>query len=231
MTEGASVLVVDDESFLADLVSSALRYAGFRTRTAGSVAAAWDGVRELRPDVMVLDVMLGDDSGFDFCRELRARGIDTPILFLTARDAPGDRIAGFTAGGDDYIPKPFGLEELVLRVTAVARRSRPALPAGLVLEVADLRLDELAHEVRRGGRSIHLTPTEFSLLRLLMRHVGQVLTKRQILEHVWNYDFGGNDGVVQTYVSYLRTKIDRDAEPLIHTIPRIGYVLRIAGER
>lgn len=228
----ASVLVVDDELYLAELVATALRYEGFGTAVAMSGPAAWERIRADRPDVLILDVMLGTASGFDLCRDLRAAGIDVPVIFLTARDAPGDRIAGFVAGGDDYVTKPFSLEELVLRVRAVARRiGAPGQAA--VLRVGDLVLDEAAHEVRRGGRLIQLTPTEFALLRLLMAHPGQVLTKEQILDRVWEYDFGGNASVVQTYISYLRAKIDRqpegDPEPLIHTVNRVGYVLRAGG--
>lgn len=232
----ASVLVVDDELYLAELVATALRYEGFDTGVAGSGPAAWQRIRTDRPDLMVLDVMLGDASGFDLCRNMRSAGIDVPVIFLTARDAPGDRIAGFVAGGDDYVTKPFSIEELVLRVRAVARRLG-APGQSTVLRVAGLVLDEAAHEVRRDGRLIQLTPTEFALLRLLMAHPGQVLTKEQILDRVWEYDFGGNASVVQTYISYLRAKIDRhpdsqaaDPEPLIHTVNRIGYVLR-TGDR
>lgn len=235
MSASAKVLVVDDELYLAELVATALRYDGFRTGVADSGPAAWRSLRADRPDVMVLDVMLGDASGFDLCRDMRAAGIDVPVIFLTARDAPGDRIAGFVAGGDDYVTKPFGIEELVLRVRAVARRVG-APGRSTVLRVADLVLDEAAHEVRRDGRLIQLTPTEFALLRLLMAHPGQVLTKEQILDRVWEYDFGGNASVVQTYISYLRAKIDRQPdpdgtapEPLIHTVNRIGYVLRAGG--
>lgn len=231
-----SVLVVDDEPYLAELVATVLRHEGFDTAVAGSGPTAWQRIRAGRPDLMVLDVMLGEVSGFDLCRDLRSAGIDVPVIFLTARDAPGDRVTGFQVGGDDYVTKPFSIEELVLRVRAVARRlGGPGKTS--VLRVADLELDEAAHEVRRDGRLIQLTPTEFSLLRLLMAHPGQVLTKAQILDRVWEYDFGGNASIVQTYISYLRAKVDRhpepggpDPEPLIHTVNRVGYVLR-AGER
>lgn len=237
MTTSAKILVVDDEVYLAELIATALRYEGFETAVADSVPAAWDRVRADRADLMVLDVMLGESSGFDLCRDLRAAGNDAPVIFLTARDAPGDRIAGFVAGGDDYVTKPFSIEELVLRVRAVARRLG-APGHSQVLRVADLVLDEAAHEVRRGGRLIQLTPTEFALLRLLMAHPGQVLTKEQILDRVWQYDFGGNASVVQTYISYLRAKVDRNPDPdgpaptpLIHTVNRIGYVMRAGGDR
>jgi two-component system OmpR family response regulator len=235
MTVPAKTLIVDDEIYLAELVATALRHEGFEAAVAHSSPAAWRCVRADRPDLMVLDVMLGETSGFDLCRELRDAGIDLPVIFLTARDAPGDRINGFVAGGDDYVTKPFSIEELVLRVRAVARRLK-APGRSPVLRVGDLVLDEAAHEVRRGGRLIQLTPTEFALLRLLMSHPGQVLTKEQILDRVWQYDFGGNASVVQTYISYLRAKVDRPPgvdgtapEPLIHTVNRVGYVLRAGG--
>ncbi|MQM27271.1 response regulator transcription factor [Glycomyces albidus] len=230
MAARAKVLVVDDEVYLAELVATALRFEGFATAVAHSGPVAWRSLRDDRPDLLVLDVMLGETSGFDLCRQMRDAGIDAPVVFLTARDAPGDRISGFVAGGDDYVTKPFSIEELVLRVLAVTRRLKgPGRPH--VLRVADLVLDEAAHEVRRAGRRIQLTPTEFALLRLLMAHPGQVLTKAQILDRVWQYDFGGNASVVQTYVSYLRAKVDRvpdgpDPVPLIHTVNRVGYMMR-----
>lgn len=232
MAAPAKVLVVDDELYLAELIATALRYEGFETDVAGSTPQTWRCLRADRPDLVILDVMLGDTSGFDLCADMRSAGIDIPVVFLTARDTPGDRVAGFVAGGDDYVTKPFSIEELVLRVRAVTRRLGAPGDA-TSLRVADLELDEAAHEVRRAGRLIELTPTEFTLLRLLMAHPGQVLTKEQILERVWEYDFGGNASVVQTYISYLRAKLDRHPdpegptpEPLIHTVHRIGYVLR-----
>lgn len=225
MSESGRVLVVDDEPFLAELVGDGLRAHGFSTEVTGSVAGARAAVQRRPPDLMVLDVLLGEQSGLDLCRELRAAGRWVPVLFLTARDGPADRVAGFSVGGDDYLTKPFGMAELVLRIRAVLRRTRGAGPPA-VLRMADLELDETAHEVRRGGDPVRLTPTEFALLRLLLTHPRQVLTKRQILDQVWQYDFGGNDAVVQTYVSTLRAKIDRGRPPLIHTVPRVGYVLR-----
>lgn len=219
------VLVVDDEEFLADVVATALRYEGYETRTAGSSAQAVQAVRAFDPDLVVLDVMLPDRSGVDTCRELRRLGHDAPVVFLTARDAPADRVAGLRVGGDDYVTKPFSLDELVLRVRAVLRRTTGRAP-GDVLRHADLEVDTAAHVVRRAGVTVDLTPTEFALLRFLLVNAGRVLGKRQILEHVWRYDFAGNDGVVQTYVSYLRRKLDALGPPLIHTIPRVGYVLR-----
>ncbi|QVQ50756.1 response regulator transcription factor [Spiractinospora alimapuensis] len=223
------VLVVDDEEYLADLVATALRYEGFVTSTAGTAADAVAEHQRFRPDLIVLDVMLPDGSGVDLCRRLRAGGRDVPVVFLTARDSAADRISGFTAGGDDYVPKPFSLEELVARVRAVLRRAGTPAPRS-VLRVADLEIDEDAHGVRRGTVSIDLTPTEFTLLRYLVLNAGRVLSQRQILDHVWQYDFGGSGGVVQTYISYLRRKVDRGRVPLIHTLPRVGYVLRAPGQ-
>ncbi|MBF9128074.1 response regulator transcription factor [Plantactinospora sp. S1510] len=219
------ILVVDDERYLADLVATALRYEGFETGVAGSGREALERVETMRPDLIVLDVMLPDGSGLDTCRELRELGHDAPVVFLTAKDATEDKIAGLTVGGDDYVTKPFSLEELVARVRAVLRRTRhDEGPSRLT--VADLEIDEDAYEVRRNGEPIDLTPTEFKLLRYLVANAGRVLTKRQILDHVWEYDFGGNDGVVQTYISYLRRKLHATGPPLIQTVPRVGYVVR-----
>ena len=216
------ILVVDDEHHLADLVATALRYEGFRTETAGGVREALSKVSGFAPDLVVLDVRLPDGSGFDACRMLRGRGVDTPVLFLTALDSPADKVTGLTAGGDDYLAKPFSLDELVARVRAILRRTTPQRR----LSVHDLEIDEDAHVVRRAGVPVDLTPTEFALLRFLVANAGRVLSKKQILDHVWQYDFGGNDGVVQTYISYLRRKIDTVDPPLIHTVPRVGYVVR-----
>jgi two-component system OmpR family response regulator len=221
------VLVVDDEAYLADLVATALRYEGFQTAVAGSGAEAITQVGRFRPDLIVLDVMLPDGSGLRTCARLRRDGCEAPVVFLTARDATEDKIAGLTVGGDDYLTKPFSLEELIARVRAVLRRTRPRDGDRSRLRFADLEIDEDAYEVRRGSRPIELTPTEFTLLRYLVANAGRVLTKRQILDYVWDYDFGGSDGVVQTYISYLRRKVDDGAPPLIHTVPRVGYVLRL----
>ncbi|MCO6005184.1 response regulator transcription factor [Actinoallomurus purpureus] len=222
------VLVVDDEPYLADLVATALRYEGFEPAVAGTGAEALTQVTAFRPDLIVLDVMLPDGSGLDTCRRLRRNGCEAPVVFLTARDATEDKITGLTVGGDDYVTKPFSLEELIARIRAVLRRtSRPGGAATARLAFADLEIDEDAYVVSRGGTTLELTPTEFKLLRYLVINAGRVLSKRQILDHVWNYDFGGNDGVVQTYISYLRRKVDAVDPPLIHTVPRIGYVLRL----
>jgi two-component system, OmpR family, response regulator len=221
------VLVVDDERYLADLVATALRYEGFDAAVAGTGGQALALVDSYAPHLVVLDVMLPDLSGLETCERLRQRGCTVPVLFLTARDATEDKVKGLRMGGDDYVTKPFSLEELIARVHALLRRAggdRAARTIGF----ADLEIDTDAHEVRRAGRLIELTPTEFALLRYLVANAGRVLSKRQILNHVWEYDFGGNDGVVQTYVSYLRRKLDALGPSLIHTVPRIGYVVRSA---
>ncbi|GAA4627673.1 response regulator transcription factor [Actinoallomurus vinaceus] len=221
------VLVVDDEPYLADLVATALRYEGFESAVAGTGAEAIAQVTAFRPDLIVLDVMLPDGSGIDTCRRLRRDGCQAPVVFLTARDATEDKIAGLTVGGDDYVTKPFSLEELIARIRAVLRRTSRPDAAAARLGFADLEIDEDAYQVSRGGTPLELTPTEFKLLRYLVINAGRVLSKRQILDHVWDYDFGGNDSVVQTYISYLRRKVDVVGPPLIHTVPRIGYVLRL----
>ncbi|MFD0889374.1 response regulator transcription factor [Streptosporangium algeriense] len=222
------VLVVDDEPYLADLVATALRYEGFETATAATGAETVSLVGTFRPDLVVLDVMLPDVLGTEVCHRIRTAGSEVPVVFLTALDATEDKIGGLTAGGDDYVTKPFSLEELIARIRAVLRRTagRPD-PGDGRLTFADLVIDEDAHEVWRSGRRIDLTPTEFKLLRFLAANPGKVVSKRRILDHVWEYDFGGNDGVVQTYISYLRRKVDAFAPPLIHTVPRVGYVLRL----
>ncbi|RKS73632.1 two-component system OmpR family response regulator [Actinomadura pelletieri DSM 43383] len=224
------ILVVDDEAYLADLVATALRYEGFETAVAGSGAEALASVARFGPDLIVLDVMLPDGSGLDACARLRRDGCEAPVVFLTARDATEDKIKGLTVGGDDYVTKPFSLEELIARIRAVLRRTRPGTRERARLSFADLEIDEDTYEVRRGGLLVDLTPTEFKLLRYLLLNAGRVLTKRQILDHVWQYDFGGGDGVVQTYVSYLRRKLDDRDPRLIHTVPRVGYILRMPRE-
>ncbi|MFI6509298.1 response regulator transcription factor [Streptosporangium sp. NPDC050855] len=221
------ILVVDDEPFLADLVATALRYEGFDTTVAATGAAAVAMTGSFGPDLVVLDVMLPDVPGTEVCRRIRATGAEVPVVFLTARDATEDKIAGLRVGGDDYVTKPFSLEELIARIRAVLRRTSRAEPGRGRLGFQDLVIDEDAYEVRRGGTLLDLTPTEFKLLRFLTANAGRVMTKRQILDHVWEYDFGGNDGVVQTYISYLRRKVDMVDPPLIHTVPRVGYVLRL----
>jgi two-component system OmpR family response regulator len=223
------VLVVDDEATLTELLSMALRYEGWHVRTAADGTAAIRAAREFLPDAVVLDVMLPDMSGLDVLRRLRADATDVPVLFLTAKDAVEDRVAGLTAGGDDYVTKPFSLEEVVARVRALIRRvTRLRVGDDALLAVGDLTLDEDSHEVRRAGEPIALTATEFELLRYLMRNPRRVLSKAQILDRVWNYDFGGQANVVELYVSYLRKKIDAGRAPMIHTIRGAGYVLKPA---
>jgi two-component system OmpR family response regulator len=223
------VLVVDDEATLAELLSMALRYEGWEVRTAGDGHSALRLVREFRPDAVVLDMMLPDMDGMEVLRRLRSEVPNLPVLFLTARDAVEDRVAGLTAGGDDYVTKPFSLEELVARLRGLMRRLRWAAARDDVqLVVGDLTLDEDSREVRRAGVEISLTATEFELLRFLMRNPRRVLSKAQILDRVWNYDFGGQANVVELYISYLRKKIDAGRPPMIHTMRGAGYVLRPA---
>ncbi|TVT30326.1 response regulator transcription factor [Amycolatopsis rhizosphaerae] len=223
------VLVVDDEVTLAELVSMALRMEGWDIRSAGTGSEAIRIARDFRPDAVVLDVMLPDFSGLEVLGKLRAEASQLPVLFLTARDAVEDRIAGLTAGGDDYVTKPFSLEEVVLRLRALLRRSRVvSANEGSSLVVGDLTLDEDSREVFRGNEPISLTATEFELLRFLMRNPRRVLSKAQILDRVWSYDFGGQANIVELYISYLRKKIDAGREPMIHTMRGAGYVLKPA---
>ena len=224
------VLVVDDEATLAELVSMALRYEGWEVRTAGDGLGAVREARQFRPDAVVLDMMLPDMGGLDVLRRLRALAPEVPVLFLTARDAVEDRIAGLTAGGDDYVTKPFSLEEVVARLRALMRRTTVAtLRSSAQLVVGDLVLDEDSREVHRAGEQISLTATEFELLRFLMRNPRRVLSKTQILDRVWSYDFGGQANIVELYISYLRKKIDAGREPMIHTMRGAGYVLKPSG--
>ncbi|MCW2881988.1 MAG: response regulator receiver [Sphaerisporangium sp.] len=229
--EKPRVLVVDDERNIRDLVSVALKFHGFDVVSASRGYEALELARSGAPDLVVLDVMLPDLDGFELCRRLRAEGDDVPVIFLTARDAPADTVHGLTLGGDDYVTKPFSVEALVARARAVLRRgSRGGTDPAVVvadqetLTVADLELDEARWEVRRGGAPVELSPTEFRLLAFLMRHPGQVLTKAQLLEHVWG--FGTQSQVVETYISYLRRKLDPLGPPLIHTQRGVGYALR-----
>lgn len=225
-----SVLVVDDEAVLAEMVSMALRYEGWSISTAGDGAGAIAAARTTRPDVVVLDVMLPDMSGLDVLRRLREQNPKLPVLLLTAKDAVEDRIAGLTAGGDDYVTKPFSIEEVVLRLRALLRRTGVATDdSGAQIVVGDLVLDEDSHEVTRAGDPITLTSTEFELLRFMMRNSKRVLSKAQILDRVWSYDFGGRSNIVELYISYLRKKIDSGREPMIHTLRGAGYVLKPAA--
>jgi two-component system OmpR family response regulator len=222
------LLVVEDESYIADALCTSLRFRGFPVRVAGSGRDALDIIAREPPDLVLLDVMLPDVDGFTLTRQLRSSGVEIPVIFLTARDTAQDRVAGLTIGGDDYITKPFGLDEVAARVRAVLRRTRPAATgsSGAVLRVADLEMDQASYRVRRAGVEIELSPTEYRLLRYLMLNAGRVATRRQILDQVWQYDFAGNDTVVATYVSYLRRKLDALGKPLIHTQRGVGYCLR-----
>jgi two-component system OmpR family response regulator len=223
------ILVVDDETTLTDLLSMALRYEGCEVCAAATGDGALRASREFRPDAIVLDVMLPDLDGLEVLRRLRGGGSDVPVLFLTARDAVEDRVAGLTAGGDDYVTKPFSLEEVVARLRALLRRTGHAGSRDdATLVVGDLSLDEDSREVRRGGEMINLTATEFELLRYLMSNPRRVLSKAQILDRVWDYDFGGQANVVELYISYLRKKIDAGRHPMIHTMRGAGYVLKPA---
>jgi len=221
------VLVVDDEPSITDLVALALRYEGFTVERADTGRAALAAVPRFKPDLIVLDVMLPDVSGLDVLRRLSAEGRRVPVIFLTARDATEDKVHGLTVGGDDYVTKPFSIEELVARVRAVLRRHGEGVERSSKLILADLELDDDAHEVRRAGVVIELTPTEYRLLRYLLANAGRVLTRNQILDHVWDYDFGGEASVLETYVSYLRRKIDRFDPPLVQTVRGVGYVIRL----
>ena len=223
------VLVVDDEPNLAEVMSSVLRHEGWDVRTAGTGMSAVRTGREFRPDAIVLDMMLPDFDGLEVMRRLRADNPRVGVLFLTARDSVEDRIAGITAGGDDYVTKPFSLEEVLARLRGMLRRSGMSHNSeDTQLVLADLTMDEDAREVRRAGELVELTATEFELLRYLMRNPRRVLSKAQILDRVWNYDFGGQAHVVELYISYLRKKIDAGREPLIHTVRGVGYVLKTA---
>jgi two-component system OmpR family response regulator len=221
------VLVVDDEPNILDVVAMALGHHGFEVDRAGNGAEALAAVERARPDLIVLDVMLPDMEGFDVARRLADRGVDIPIIFLTARDATADKVHGLTHGGDDYVTKPFSLEELVARIRTILRRAGRADADSSRLTFHDLVLDDDTREVSRGQRPIELTDTEYRLLRYLMLNPRRVLTRTQLLEHVWDYDFGGDARVLETYVSYLRKKIDVEEPPLIHTVRGVGYALRL----
>jgi two-component system, OmpR family, response regulator len=218
---------VDDERNIVVLIATALRYEGFEVGTAEDGAQALAAVRDFAPDLVVLDVMLPDADGFELQARIRGDGQDVPVLFLTARGAVADRVRGLTLGADDYMTKPFSLDELVARVHAILRRTSDSAAPSHLLSFSDLRLDEETREVRRGGRRIELSPTEFSLLRYLLLNARKVVSKSQILDHVWQYDFGGDGRIVETYISYLRKKIDSGEAPLIHTLRGVGYSLRL----
>jgi two-component system, OmpR family, response regulator len=222
----ARLLVVDDEATILELLSGSLRLAGFEVMTATSGAEAVRAAASGRPDLVLLDVMMPDGDGFEALRRIRSGGAEVPVIFLTARDEVPDRVAGFAVGADDYVTKPFSLDELLGRIRAVLKRTRPDAP-GSRQRVADLELDEDAHEVRRAGALVELTPTEYRLLRFLMVNAGRVVSKRQILDQVWEYDPDRDGIVVEPAVSYLRRKVDQGQPRLIHTVRGFGYVLRI----
>jgi len=218
--------VVEDDPNIRELLSASLRFAGFAVDAVTTGAEAVTAGREAKPDLIVLDVMLPDYDGFEVIKRLRETGIRVPVVFLTARDGTEDKVRGLTAGGDDYVTKPFSLEELTARIRAVLRRTAGD-PGPNRLIFADLELDEETHEVVRAGQTVSLSPTEFKLLRYLMLNAGRVLSKAQILDHVWNYDFRGDDSIVESYISYLRRKVDIAEPRLIHTLRGVGYVLRL----
>ncbi|WP_129338663.1 response regulator transcription factor [Cellulomonas endophytica] len=229
----ARLLVVDDEPNIRELLATSLRFAGFEVHAAADGGAALRLARDTQPDLVVLDVMLPDMDGFTVTRRMREKGQHIPVLFLTARDDTADKVQGLTVGGDDYVTKPFSLEEVVARIRAILRRTRPGEDEANLLTYADLELDDDSHEVRRAGVPVELSPTEFKLLRYLMLNPGRVLSKSQILDHVWQYDWGGDANIVESYISYLRRKVDQvvgpDGErlpPLIHTRRGVGYLLR-----
>lgn len=239
MTPEARLVVVDDEPAIRELLTTTLRFSGFEVHPAADGATALALVEEVSPDLVVLDVMLPDLDGFAVTAAMRARGRHVPVLFLTARDATADKITGLTVGGDDYVTKPFSLEEVVARIRTILRRVARQ-PDRSVLRVADLELDEDSHEVRRAGHPIDLSPTELALLRYLMVNAGRVLSRRQIIDHVWEYGWDGDSRIVESYISYLRRKVDRPGpggtavgadggpiDPLIHTRRGVGYALRL----
>ncbi len=227
------ILVVDDESSISDLIATSLRFVGFEVQTAANGSEALRVAEEFKPHALILDVMLPDQTGFEVCRQLRQDGHHVGVLFLTAKDTVEDKITGLTIGGDDYVTKPFSLEELVARLRALLRR------IGAVdvetndekIRFADLELDEATHEVRRAGNTVDLSPTEFLLLRYLMINADRVVSKAQILDHVWQYDFRGDAGIVETYVSYLRKKIDIYEPALIHTVRGVGYRMKMPAKK
>jgi two-component system, OmpR family, response regulator len=225
--DAVRVLVVDDEPNIVDVISMALRYQGFAVESAGTGRDALAAVASFKPHLLLLDIMLPDMEGFEVARRLHGQRNDVPIVFLTARDATEDKVRGLTSGGDDYVTKPFSLEELVARIRAILRRSGRATEESSRLVFADLELDEDTREVSRGGRPIELTATEYRLLRYLLLNPRRVLTRSQLLDHVWQYDFGGDARILETYISYLRKKVDVEDPPLIHTVRGVGYSLRL----
>jgi len=230
---GLGSVSLDDESSISDLISTSLRFVGFDVRTAATGSEALTVAEEFKPHAVVLDVMLPDSDGFEVCRQLRSEGLNIGVLFLTAKDGMEDKVAGLTIGGDDYMTKPFSLEELVARLRALLRRIGVAEIStdDEKIRFADLELNEATHEVRRGGVLLEMSPTEFQLLRYLLINADRVVSKSQILDHVWQYDFRGDAGIVETYISYLRKKIDIFDPPLIHTVRGVGYRLRLPAAK
>jgi two-component system OmpR family response regulator len=227
---GRRILVADDEEYTRDLLATALRFVGYEVDVVADGGEALARARSFRPDLIVLDVMMPVHDGFDVLDRLRRDGIDTPVIFLTARDTTGDKLAGLTGGGDDYVTKPFSLEEVVARVATVLHRAGAASDASPTRHrYADLELDDDAHRVWRAGSPVTLSPTEFRLLRYLLVNAGRVLSKAQILDHVWEYDFDGDAAVVEVYMSYLRKKVDTSEPKLLHTVRGVGYTLRDDG--
>ena len=227
------VLVVDDEKSISDLIATSLRFVGFDVRTAATGSEALTVAEEFKPQAVVLDVMLPDLDGFEVCRQLRSEGLNIGVLFLTAKDGMEDKVAGLTIGGDDYMTKPLSLEELVARLRALLRRIGVVEidPDDEKIRFADLELNEATHEVHRAGQLLEMSPTEFQLLRYLLINADRVVSKSQILDHVWQYDFRGDAGIVETYISYLRKKIDAFDPPLIHTVRGVGYRLRLPAAK
>jgi two-component system OmpR family response regulator len=230
VSEQPRILVVDDEESLTDLIGLALRYEQFTVEVAHTARAALVALPVFRPDLVVLDIMLPDTDGFEVARRIAAESPSTPVLFLTARDGTDDKVRGLTLGGDDYMTKPFSLEELIARIRAILRRTRGTGDADHRLTYSDLEIDEDTYEVRRAGTRVELTATEYKLLRYLTLNPRRVLSKAQILDHVWNYDFAGDANVVEIYISYLRKKLDPLGPPLIHTVRGFGYCLRDARD-
>jgi two-component system OmpR family response regulator len=225
--DGGTLLVVDDELFLREAVAASLRFLGFEVTAAENGTEALRLARNRPFDLLILDVMLPDVDGFEIVRRLRGDGNRVPVIFLTAKDTQDDKVTGLTIGGDDYMTKPFGLEELAARVRTVLRRARPTEASAAVLSFSDIELDQDSYEVRRRGELIELSPTEFRLLRFLMLNPGRVMTRAELLDHVWNYDFGGSSTVVATYVAYLRRKLAQHGPDVIHTQRGVGYSLRL----
>jgi two-component system OmpR family response regulator len=228
--QGVRVLVVDDEAYITDLIATGLRFVGFEVDTAADGREALAKVATTRPDLVVLDIAMPHVDGLEVVERLRRDGVTTPVVFLTARDSPVDRVKGLHLGADDYITKPFSLDELLARIEAILRRVSPSANGRGDMTVGDLLLDQQGRLVRRGGQRVDMSRTEFNVLEFLMMNVGRVVSKQQILEHVWQYDFGGESTVVETYISYLRKKLDPLGPPMIHTMRGVGYVLRNPAE-